>query len=114
MSKIEIDLADLPEVHISEFGNGFTTALAQEHYQPTLRRNPEDASDGSWSRKVAYANLAIALAVEKRESAEGKALTRRRDAAGRKCGVSGGSYADATHPERLLIDKIIELEDSTN
>jgi hypothetical protein len=62
---------ELPPVYKSAFGNGFTTALAQERHQPALDFSAEDGDKpGEWNRKIAYANLAVADAIEYRLAAE--------------------------------------------
>lgn len=66
----------LPEVHKSDSGNGWVTALAQENFQPQLALHPADGDvPGEWSRKIAYANLAIAEAVEATARVEEAELT---------------------------------------
>lgn len=66
---ILVPRSELPDVSISDHGNGFVTALAQERYQPQLRLHGLP-NTGEWSRKIAYANLAVAEAVEAREARE--------------------------------------------
>jgi hypothetical protein len=59
---------DMPATHVSEYGNGVCTALAQEFYQPQLRYSENEGDKpGQWNRNIAYANLAVALAVESPE-----------------------------------------------
>lgn len=60
---------ELPTPVMSEHGNGFVTATAQEFYQPSLRFMPDDGDKpGEWNRHIAYGNLAVALAVEARDA----------------------------------------------
>ena len=62
--------SDLPETHESTHGNGICTALAQEFYQPELRFSGRDGDKpGEWNRRIAYANLAVALAIETPDAA---------------------------------------------
>ena len=66
---------ELPTPVMSEHGNGFVTATAQEFYQPTLRFMPDDGDKpGEWNRHIAYGNLAVALAVEARTSEDQERL----------------------------------------
>ena len=123
---ITIDRAELPEVTVSDFGNGLVTALAQENYQPQLRRFTEDGTGSSWNLKIAYANLAVALAIEARDAEDAAAeklaeelITKRRDelaveVAEAACYINYANftYEDHVPATQRAIDRIIELTDA--
>lgn len=112
---IVIPRSDLPKVNASD-QNGFVTALAQETYQPNLYLHPSDGDiPGAWSRDIAYANLAIAEAVEARdaEAAEATAARdKRRDELAQEF-TAVNSYGGQLPYTQNLINRIIELEGAT-
>lgn len=66
---------ELPETYPSDNKNGICAALAQEFYQPALRFHPSNGDEpGEWNRKIAYANLAVAEAVERKHEEAMQAL----------------------------------------
>lgn len=120
---VVIPRGDLPAVFESEHGNGYYTNLAQEFYSPCLKYSPEDGDKpGDWNQKIAYANLAVALAVEARETRAKAAATklkaRRNELAHQIAGEAEGdpdckvNYAGMVRTAQIAIDRIIELEDA--
>ena len=101
---------ELPETFNSTNGNGICSHGAQEFYQPELYFHPADGDEpGTWNRKIAYANLAVALAVEEKINAQDAERSRRRD-------ELAVEYFEGVYEYlprggyRKAIDRIIELE----
>lgn len=102
---------ELPPVYESEGGNGLCTALAQEKYQPKLALSEEDgdATDGSWNRKIALANIAVAEAIRERARlAEDYRNARRDQLASELWGVR--VFDQLTDGSKAALELIIELE----
>lgn len=111
---VVIPRGELPEVVEGGGSNGFCTALAQEFYQPQLAFHPADGDvPAEWNRKIAYANLAVAEAVDARNHSQAT----RRDELAREAvpeytidGPNPTTYASLHPGIRKLVDRIIELE----
>lgn len=109
---IVIPRSELPEVVMSDHGNGYTTALAQEFYQPSLRYSEIDGNKpGEWNRNIAYANLAIAEAIEGAIGGAGAARDHRRNELAAEL-FNARCYSDLRAGAPAAIDRIIALEDA--
>ena len=109
---VVIPKADLPDVWESEHDNGLCAATAQEFYQPELRFNPADGDKpGQWNRKIAYANLAVAHAIEARDVADAQWRQKRRDELASEF-TAVNSYNGQLPYTQKLIDRIISLEEA--
>lgn len=105
---IVIPKAELPSVALSDGTGKFYAALAQEGYQPCLAASSEgEAGGAAWSRDIAYANLAVAEAIDRRE-ASGK--DRRDELARLFSGWETAEFAGQPASTQLAILKVIELE----
>lgn len=108
---VVIPRAELPEVVEGGGSNGFCTALAQEFYQPQLAFHPADGDiPGEWNRKIAYANIAVAEAVDARIAADANTRNKRRDELAAEFSFGAYAYGNSSPAMRSAIDRIIELE----
>lgn len=109
---IVIPRSELPNVYESTNGNGICAASAQEFHQPELYFHPADGDKaGEWNRKIAYANLAVADAIDARDATNAVWRQKRRDELASEF-TSVNSYNGQLPYTQKLIDRIIELEEA--
>lgn len=109
---ILIPRTELPKVTLSDHGNGLCTALAQENFQPLLRREARDEGP-AFNWRIALANLAVAEAIEMRDKAQAETkLQERRDALTQEFSTYPYRYDNVSPTACKAIDRIIELEDA--
>lgn len=109
---ILIPRTELPKVTLSDYGNGLCTALAQENFQPLLRREARDEGP-AFNWRIALANLAVAEAIEMRDKAQTETkLQERRDALTQEFSTYPYRYDNVSPTARKAIDRIIQLEDA--
>jgi len=107
---IVIPRSDLPDVYESTNGNGICTSSAQEFHQPALNFHPSDGdSPGEWNRRIAYANLAVADAIDARDAAASQWRQKRRDELAAEFTAVNSYDAQLPYTQKL-IDRIISLE----